>query len=257
MSISDQWANNRKVFVLIVTWMLVTALLVVAAIDDDIFEFEDDDDDDELFTSDFDWENLNFTSTGRNDYFILEPGYRLFLTGFDAEEDDALLTLEVLVTNDTEMVGNVETRVVIETEFLDGELLEVSFNYFAMEIETKNMFYFGEQTNDYEDGVIVSTEGEWRADDVGSAAGIIMPGTILFGARYQQETAPGVAMDRATIVGTDKTIVTPAGTFTNALEFFEENPIDGDSEYKYFANGIGLVQDEDLLLEDFGFVTLL
>lgn len=256
MSIGEQWANNRKVFVLIVAWMLVTALLVVAAIDDDLFEFEDDDDDDELFTSDFDWENLNFTSTGRNDYFILEPGYRLFLTGFDAEEDDAPLTLEVLVTNDTEMVGNVETRVVTETEYLDGELLEISFNYFAMEIETKNMFYFGEQSNEYEDGVVVSTEGEWRADDDGNEAGIIMPGVILFGARYQQETAPGVAMDRATIIGTDKTIVTPAGTFINVLEVFEENPIDGDEEYKYFFKGIGLIQDEDLLLEEYGFVTL-
>ena len=56
-------------------------------------------------------------------------------------------------------------------------------------------------------------EDAWTAEGE-NKAGVAMPGLALLGARYYQEIAPGVAMDRAEIVSTSETKQTPAGNFT-------------------------------------------
>ena len=61
------------------------------------------------------------------------------------------------------------------------------------------MFYFGEEVDDYKDGKLVGHSGAWQADEEGSKAGIMMPGTVMLGARHYQEIAPN-AMDRGEIV---------------------------------------------------------
>jgi hypothetical protein len=83
----------------------------------------------------------------------------------------------------------------------------------------------------------------------------MMPGLILLGARYYQEIAPGVAMDRVEIVAVNETIKTPAGTFSNCLKIKETTPLEkGAREYKFYAPGIGLVKDGKLLLTDHGYI---
>jgi hypothetical protein len=82
----------------------------------------------------------------------------------------------------------------------------------------------------------------------------MMPGDPLIGASYYQEVAPGVAMDRARIAAVDATLATPAGIFKGCLRVQEENPLDEEKEFKIHAPGIGLIQDEDLLLVKHVFV---
>ena len=75
-----------------------------------------------------------------------------------------------------------------------------------------------------------------------------MPGTILLGARHYQEISPN-AMDRAEIISDDVTMTTPAGTFRNCIRVEETSGLDPDEKYfKTYAPGVGLIQDEDLLL---------
>lgn len=192
-----------------------------------------------------------FSSTGRNPFFILEPGYQLVLAG---QEDGIVKRLVVTVLNDTRRInvpgiGNIETRVVEERETEDGELVEVSRNYFAICNRTNSVVYFGEEVDIYEDGVIVGHEGEWLAGEDGARPGIIMPGTVLVGARYFQEIAPGVALDQAEIVSLTATVQTPAGRFTGCLRTRETTPLEpGEVEFKSYARGIGLIQDEVLRL---------
>ena len=69
------------------------------------------------------------------------------------------------------MVDGVETRVVEEYETEDGELIEISRNYFAFCTETGSIFYFGEDVDIYEDGEIVSHDGAWLAGVDGAEAG--------------------------------------------------------------------------------------
>lgn len=219
---------------------------------EDEAEDEDDTEDDGEYTTNFRTEDCTFTSEGRNSFFILEPNYQLTLRGETDEGAEGELIVTVL--DETEEVDGVETRVVEERESEDGELVEISRNFMAICEETGSVFYFGEEVDDYEDGEVVGHEGEWRAGEDDAEAGIIMPGTVLLGARYHQEIAPGVAEDRAEIIEDDEVLETPADTFENVLVVRETNPLESDAEeFKYHAEGVGLIQDESLKLEEFGF----
>ncbi|HKU50800.1 MAG TPA: hypothetical protein VJP79_12690, partial [Nitrososphaera sp.] len=78
---------------------------------------------------------------------------------------------------------------------------------------------------------------------------------VLINSKYQQETAPDVAEDRARIVSMDEAIQTPAGDFEHVLKVRETSPLEPDvTEYKFYAAGVGLIQDEDLRLTEHGFV---
>ena len=190
-----------------------------------------------------------FSSTASNPFFILKPGFQATIEG---TEDGVLVRLVITVLDETLTIQDIETRVVEERETEDGELVEVSRNYFATCKRNNSVFYFGEDTDIYENGVIVSHEGSWRAGVNGARAGVIMPGIILNGAKYFQEIAPEVALDQAETVRTTETVTTPAETFRNWLKTKETTPLEPDAvEYKFYARGIGLVQDDVLKLVSF------
>jgi hypothetical protein len=204
-----------------------------------------------LYTESLMADSCSFSTTGRNTYFILEPGYQLILKNNDGNDTEQLI---ITVLNDTKKIGNIETRVVEENESKNGDTIEISRNYFAFCMQTSTIYYFGEEVDIYKKGKIVSHGGAWIAEG-NNRAGVVMPGLILLGSRYYQEMAPGVAMDRAEIISTTDTMQTPAGLFINVLKTEETNALKpNEKEYKYYAPGIGLIQDEDLLLFKYGFV---
>ncbi|MHC4517905.1 MAG: PepSY domain-containing protein [Planctomycetota bacterium] len=196
------------------------------------------------WTDSFGQEDCTFSALGGNRFFLLVPGHQLTL---ESSEEKVVIT----VLDETKRIGNVETRVVEEREEENGVLKEVSRNFFATCREHGDVFYFGEEVDDYEEGKIVGHGGAWRADEKDSKAGILMPGTVLLGARHYQEIAPN-AMDRAEIVADNVTLTTPAGVFANCLRVEETSGLDPDEKcYKTYAPGIGLIQDEDLLLTSY------
>ena len=191
--------------------------------------------------------NCNLLTTGRNKYFILEPGFQLVLEGGDTK-------LQITVLDETKVVAGVTTRVVEEREWKAGKLYEVARNYFAICEQTKDVFYFGEDVDFYENGKVVKHDGSWLAGQ-GNKPGLMMPGSPKPKMRYYQELAPGVAMDRAEIISVTETCKTPAGTFTGCLKVKEGSALKpAESEYKYYAPGIGLVRDEDARLIKYGFI---
>lgn len=188
------------------------------------------------------------SSTGRNPYFILEPGFQLSY----ASEDEKLV---ITVLDDTVQVGDVKTRVVEEREWKDGQLVEVSRNYFAIDPATGDVFYFGEEVDDHEGDRIIGHGGAWRADAPGAKAGLAMPGEPRGGMKYYLEVAPGVAMDRAEVVSLDAKLSTPAGDFEHCLKTQEGSALKpSEKEFKIYASGIGLIRDGDMLLTGHGFI---
>lgn len=180
----------------------------------------------------------DFTLDSTSSYFPLDVGHTW---EYEGVEDDGELSLVITVLPITEIVAGVTTRVVEERETLDGELVEVSLNYYAA-TEEGTVCYFGEAVDIYEDGAVVSHEGAWRAGDPGNAPGIIMPPEPSAGVRFQMELAPGIAEDEGMIVGTGPVTV-PAGTFDETIRVREFNPLDGGKGFKVFARDVGLVVD--------------
>jgi hypothetical protein len=194
----------------------------------------------------------DFVSAGVNAYFRLEAGYRLKLEG---REGLSRVTLIITVLDETKLVDGVETRIVEERESKNGKLVEVSRNFFAFNTADRGVYYFGEEVDIYKDGQVVDHEGAWESGKNGARFGLAMPGQVVLGARYFQEIAPGVAMDRAEIAGLHETLKTPAGEFKDCLKVRETTPLEkGAKEYKLYAPGVGLIKDASLLLVEYGFL---
>jgi hypothetical protein len=211
------------------------------------------------FTSEFRLEDCRFEDRSNfkradNPHFPLKPGYQLVLEGM---EDGELIRVEITVLQQTENLWleidgelrKIKTRVVEERESADGELKEVSRNFFAICRNTNDIFYFGEDVDDYEDGMIVGHGGAWRAGVDGATPGIIMPGRFLLGSRYFQEMALGIAEDRGENVEMGLEVVTPAGTFFDCVRVVETSPLDAGAESeKTYCPNVGLVVDDVVTL---------
>ena len=198
-----------------------------------------------LYTESFNRQNCHFVSSGVNPYFYLRPGYQHILQGVENRD-----TVRVVVTvlNETKKIDDVETRIVEERESVNGKLVEVSRNYVAMCKESGSIFYFGEDVDVYRDTQVVSHSGSWLAEG-NNKPGILMPGMPMLGARYYQEIARDIAMDRAEIISMSDTVVTPVATFTDVLKVLETTPYEpGSRSYKYYAPEVGLVKDGNLVL---------
>jgi hypothetical protein len=189
------------------------------------------------WASKFDVDARELGPTGRNAFFILEPGHNAV---YEAGSERLVIT----VLDETKAVDGVTTRVVEERETKGGSLVEVSRNYFAISSRTRDVFYFGESVDIYRNGRIVDHEGAWQSGENGARFGLAMPGEPRLSQKYYQEVAPKIAMDRAAIVGLNAVVKTPAGAFSNCLKVEETTPLEpGAREYKYYARDVGLVQD--------------
>lgn len=195
----------------------------------------------------FNLDKRNLVPTGRNKYFILEPGYRLVLEGRNEK-------VAITVLDETVEIEGVTARVVEEREWRNDSLIEVSRNFFAIDAETKDVFYFGEDVDDYSNGIVFGHTGAWRAGQNEARPGLMMPGQPTIGQKYYQEVAPRVAMDRAEVVSLNESLLTPAADFSDCLKTLETTPINPyERSYKTYAPDIGLIQDEYLLLTEYGF----
>jgi hypothetical protein len=220
--------------------------------------------DDAQFTSQFRLQDCTFETEGANPYFILTPGYQLVLEGEERDDEGVLESVRVVIsvlreTQDISLpgLGTIPTRVVEEREWTDDELVEISRNFFARCKETNDVFYFGEDVDNFDGGQLISHEGAWRAGVNGATPGMIMPGTFLLGSKYFQEQAPGIAMDRAEHVAMGLGGTIEAGTFAQCVGIVETSPLEpGDASGKFYCPGVGLVADADadgiIFLAQFG-----
>ena len=166
---------------------------------------------------------------------------------YEGEEDGESVALQITILDRTRTIAGVTTRVIEEREWVDGELLEVSWNYFAR-ARDGTVCYFGEDVDIYEDEGI-SHEGAWCASTPGFAPGIFLPARPRPGMRFRMEVAPGVAEDEGRIVGSGPVTV-PYGRFRTTIRVREHNPLDGDTGFKVFAARTGMIVDGPVELVD-------
>jgi hypothetical protein len=201
----------------------------------------------EPWTSQFVTEPSQLASTGRNPWFILEPGYVLVLEGGQSR-------MVVTVLDETKVVDGVETRAVEERETWKGQVTELSRNYLAIHKQTQDLLQFGEEVSNYRNGKVLNKAGSWMAGVGKARAGMVLPGKVRVGYRYYEEQAPGVTMDRAEIVSVTTSQKTPAGTFENCVRTQVTSPMTpGEKEYRLYAPGVGLIKFESMLLVQHGF----
>src|SRR5215208_1187649 len=121
----------------------------------------------------------NYTTTIDNKYFPMKPGTTFLYEG--GQESDRMS-----VTHHTKNVMGVECVVVDDRGFEDGKLIEKTYDWFAQDKEG-SVWYFGEDTKEYDNGKVVSTKGSWEAGVDGAKPGIIMQANPKMGQSYLQE----------------------------------------------------------------------
>ncbi|HKS17463.1 MAG TPA: hypothetical protein VJU16_09140, partial [Planctomycetota bacterium] len=160
---------------------------------------------------------------------------------YEALTDEGVETIVITVTNESKDIMGVSTTVVHDQAFLNGELVEDTFDWFAQD-QDGNVWYFGEDTVEFENGEPVSTEGSWEAGVDGALPGIIMLANPIAGMKYRQEFAVGVAEDMAQVKSLKVEVELLLGEFENCLETKEWTLLSpGGSERKVYAAGTGLV----------------
>jgi hypothetical protein len=173
-----------------------------------------------------------FTTNIDNEYFPMEPGTTFFYEGGTEHS-------EMTVTHQTKKVMGVECVVVDDRAWENGQLIEKTYDWFAQDKEG-TVWYFGEDTKEYENGKVVSTKGSWEAGVDGAKPGVIMPADPKVGQSYHQEYYPGEAMDMARVLSFDASVSVPYDWFDHALETREWTPLQpGFSEKKYYVRGVG------------------
>ena len=175
-------------------------------------------------------------TTGRNDWFSLEPGYQLLLEGPDKDGKSARLLITVL--DQTKKVDGVNTRVVEHRQTTDGAT-KTSRDYFA--IDSRNdIYHFGR-------------DGAWTSGKNDAHHALMMCAQPRVGMKHYQALAPKVAMDRAEVLSLNERMATPAGEFENCLKTLETTPLSPDAkETKIYAKGVGLVAVGNLKLIKYG-----
>src|SRR5882672_8606084 len=158
--------------------LLLSALAILAAVRWGAAQYAPRD----SWTSEFNVDKADLMTSGRNPYFVLEPGYRLILEGGKER-------LVVTVLDETKRIDGVDTRIVEERETESGQLVEVSRNYYAISRRTNSVFYFGEDVDMYRNGKVYGHEGSWTSGTNGATFGLMMPGEQLLKGRYYQELA--------------------------------------------------------------------
>jgi hypothetical protein len=175
-----------------------------------------------------------FTTTIDNEYLPLKPGTTFLYQG-GAERD------QMTVTHDTRKVMGVECVVVDDRAWEGGQLIEKTYDWFAQDKEG-NVWYFGEDTKEYENGKVVSTKGSWEAGVDGAEPGIIMKAHPKVGQSYRQEYYKGEAEDMAKVLSLNESVTVAYGSFDRVLKTREWTPLEPSyHEHKYYARGVGQV----------------
>jgi hypothetical protein len=183
-------------------------------------------------------EPANFVAAIDNPYYRLTPGTMMI---FEGATDEGSERVETYVTYDTKRILGVDCVVVRDRVLVDDELVEETLDWYAQD-KSGNVWYFGEDSREYEEGALVGTKGSWEAGVDGAIAGIIMTVNPQVGDTYRQEYYAGEAEDMAKVVSLTESAAVPYGSFDSLLMTKEWTPLEPDLvEHKYYAAGVGLV----------------
>jgi hypothetical protein len=184
----------------------------------------------------------DFVGTIDNPYFPLKPGTTFIYEGRTA---GGLEHSEFAVTHNTRVILGVTCTEVRDTVFTDGVLTEDTLDWFAQD-KDGNVWYFGENTHELEDGLITTIDGTFMAGVNGDKAGIIMKAHPAVGDFYRQEFSLGNAEDFADTISLTESVTVPAGSFNHCLKSQETTPLETDLlEHKFYAPGVGNVLTVD------------
>ena len=185
----------------------------------------------------------DFTTHITNPYFRMPIGKKMV---YEAITEEGTERIETLIPGWTKEIMGVETLVFWDRVYLDGELIEDTRDYIAQDKEG-NVWYFGENVDNYVNGLLANHHGAWIGGIDGALPGIWMKANPKVRDEYRQEYYKGEAEDLGRVDAIDERITTPAGTFSECIKIFEWTPLESATGYKYHSKVAGgtVLEEED------------
>ena len=151
-------------------------------------------------------------------------------------------TIEVLPS--TRTLNGVAATEVRDRVYLNGVLIEDTHDWYAQDA-AGNVWYLGEAAKDYENGVVVSTEGSWEWGVDGALPGIIMwsnPAAHV-GEEYRQEYYKNQAEDWGKVIAVGQAVTVPYGSFSGCITIEDWVGLEPDQPHgrKTYCSQIGQV----------------
>jgi hypothetical protein len=194
---------------------------------------------------DFDPTNFDHSTTVDNKWFPLKPGEHSVFEG-SAIDDGQRISRRVVttVTDLTKQINGVNSVIVWERDYNEGELVEAELGFFAQD-NNGNVWHMGEYPEEYEEGEFDKAPG-WLAGSKGATAGIAMRAEPRLGTpSYAQGYAPPPInwLDRGRVYKVGQKTCVPVDCYEGVLviEEFERNK-PGAYQLKYYAPGVGDVR---------------
>lgn len=187
-----------------------------------------------------DFDPADFVASVTNPFFPLVPGTNWT---YEGETEDETETVIVEVLDETRIVAGVVATVVRDRVFVEDELVEDTFDWYAQDRDG-NVWYLGEDSKEIEDGEVVGTEGSWETGVDGALPGIIMwadPAAHI-GEEYRQEYYEGEAEDWGKVLAVGQSISVPFGDFEGCVLTEDWDALEpGVVENKFYCPQIGVV----------------
>lgn len=183
----------------------------------------------------------DFTTKIDNRYLPLTPGKTYMYEGIKDGETEIN---EVRILTETRQVMGVTCVVVNDRVSVNGELIEETFDWYAQH-KNGDVWYFGEDSKEYENGEAISTQGSWEAGKDGAKPGIIMKADPRVGESWRQEYLMGVAQDMGEVIRLNESVTVKAGNYQGCVRTKDWTPLEPDiTENKLYCPEIGVVKTE-------------
>lgn len=193
-----------------------------------------------------------------NPYVSLAAGRSFLLRGGEEGNETGI----VHVTDRTREILGVSCRVVVDAEFeveevngvVEYRVLEVTDDWYAQD-STGNVYYCGELSRNFEDGVLRDLDGSFEAGRDFAKAGVLIRAFPTPGDAHRQEFALGEAedivqyIDVATAPAEEEGGDNPRFSCSpdRCLKTLESEPPEPETtEFKYYLPGTGFVLAVDM-----------
>jgi hypothetical protein len=181
----------------------------------------------------------SFSANIDNPYWPMAPGSRWIYRETDAQGNEQ--RIEVTVTKETKRILGIDARVVHDVATRAGQVQEDTYDWYAQDAQG-NIWYMGEDTKEYKNGKVTSTEGSWEGGVDGAQPGVLVPAHPSPGMAYRQEYYKGQAEDGAQVLSLGKKAEVPSGSFGHLLVTKEFTPLEPHLvEHKFYAPDVGPV----------------
>lgn len=192
----------------------------------------------------FDPANFGKPGTSINPYFTLVPGTQRVREGFtDVGKRRVPHQVTTTVSDVYRTIAGVRTVAVFDYEVDGGQVTQTSIDYVAVD-KSGNLWVLGGYTEEYQGGRYVSALNPWLSGVNGARAGILIQGNPKVGGPFYAVAKPGADEgDVAEVVQRGASRCLPFRCFSDVLVVREGKASAPNNEFKYYARGVGQVDN--------------